>query len=71
MSHASSPICPFRTFPFLKSLGNQATACTSLGFSFATGASLVAFVALVREGLFEQLYKPLTIERDKIRIIFV
>ena len=68
MSHASSPIWPFRTLPDLKLLGKPATAETNLDFELL-GAVSFAIAEFALEGPLEleQLYKPLTIERDNKR----
>lgn len=72
ISQASSPICPLRTFPDLKSFGNPATADTSLGFDLFASDS---FVELVTADLLEpqelleleQLYNPAIRERESKR----
>lgn len=72
MSQASSPICPFRTLPDLKSFGNPATAETSFGFDLLACVSFVELVTTdrleVQELLeLEQLYNPLTRDRESKR----
>lgn len=71
ISQASSPICPFRTFPDLKSFGNPETADTNLGLDFFANDSFEEFVIierLVPQGPeLEQLYSPATMERDSKR----
>ena len=72
ISQASSPIWPFRTLPDLKLLGKPATAETNFGLALIDTVSFEEFPTFVREDplelvLDEQLYNPLTIERDNKR----
>lgn len=72
ISQASSPIWPLRTLPDLKLLGKPATAETNFGLDLIEAVSFEEFPTLVREEPLElleleQLYNPLTMERDNKR----
>lgn len=74
MTQASSPICPFLTLADFQSFGKPADAETNLGLSLLATDSLLALVTFVlAEPLddelleLEQLYSPLTIERERRR----
>jgi|688.fasta_scaffold1191611_1 hypothetical protein len=71
ISQASSPIWPFRTLPDLKLLGKPATAETNFGLALIDTVSFEVFPTLAREAPLEleleQLYNPLTMERDNKR----